>query len=114
MNRSKPTIKIYIDNKEELLLREVMAGMEEEGVPYEVEEWKDLDFPSLCYEASRSSILGVGIGVKKSQFGILISPLPKEYIMFETVNPTAKEARMLGMNAGRAVKKLPFKYKMSI
>lgn len=109
MTRNKPAIKVYTNTQDKNLLQEICAGMEEEGVPFEIEVQENLDFDTLCYSASCDSVLGVGIGIKDELAGIQISPLPKGSNLFQIQNPTYQQARILGMNAARAVKKMPFK-----
>jgi len=109
MIRNKPAIKVYTNTQNKKLLQEICAGMEELGVPFEIEMQENLDFDTLCHNASCDSVLGVGIGIKDELAGIQVSPLPKGSNLFQIQNPTFQQARLLGMNAARAVKKMPFK-----
>lgn len=109
MIKNKPTIKIYYNAKNEILLKEISAGMEEEGVPFEIEEHFDTDLDVLCYQASKASVLGVGIGLGESKVAIHMNPLPMGSKLFDIESPSIKQARILGMNAARAVKRMPFK-----
>lgn len=109
MTRNKPAIKIYTNKQDQKLLQEICAGMEEEGVPFELEVKENLEFDTLCHNASMDSVLGVGIGIQDTLAGIQMTPMPKGSILFQIENPTRNQARILGMNAARAVKKMPFK-----
>lgn len=109
MIKNKPTIKIYINSKNEEMLKEICAGIEEEGVSFEIEERFDMELDVLCYHASKDSVLGVGIGIKESKVAIQMSPLPMGSKLFELDNPNLRQGRILGMNAARAVKRMPFK-----
>lgn len=109
MIRNKPTIKLYANTNDQKIVSEICAGMEEEGVPFEIEIQEGLELVTLCYNASTDSVLGIGIGIKDTQVGIQISPLPRGRVLFQIENPTMQQARILGMNAARAVKKMPFK-----
>ncbi|WP_099466820.1 glycerol dehydratase reactivase beta/small subunit family protein [Konateibacter massiliensis] len=109
MTINKPAIKLYVHSKEEALIKEVCAGMEEEGVPFELEEQQESELDSLSYRAATDSVLGVGIGIRQADVAIQMSPLPKGNNIFKMENPTLKQGRLLGMNAARAVKRMPFK-----
>lgn len=109
MVRIKPSIHLYHDAGDDKLMREICAGMEEEGVPFEIMEYTDFDMDSLCYEASKTSVLGVGIGVIHHMVSIHMNPLPKGTNLFQSEYPTLIQGRLLGMNAARAVKRMPFK-----
>ena len=59
----KPSIFIYTHLADEAILREVCAGVEEEGVFYEITEFPDECMEKLSYKAARDSMLGSGIGI---------------------------------------------------
>lgn len=109
MVRSKPTILIYTNEPEQKILREICAGIEEEGVLFELVAKEAMDFDDLCFESANDSILGSGIGVLRSQVALHIRLLPKGKQLFSMMNPTLAQARCLGANAARAVKRIPFK-----
>lgn len=114
MNKeSKPTVLIYktqnasVDN-----LKEILYGIEEEGIPYSIEDREVDSLDDLAYTASHNSVLSVGIGydgdavalhhynLSKGQNVFKISSLPK----------AAKEVkRSFGSNAARLIKGTPFK-----
>ena len=56
----KPSIFIYTHLADEAILREVCAGVEEEGVFYEITEFPDECMEKLSYKAARDSMLGSG------------------------------------------------------
>lgn len=109
MVRNKPSIHLYHNAGDDKLIKEICAGMEEEGVPFEITEYTDSKVDTLCYEASKISVLGVGIGVVNHMVAIQMSPLPKGKNLFQIDSPTLIQGRLLGMNAARAVKRMPFK-----
>lgn len=109
MIRIKPSIHLYHNAGDDKLIKEICAGMEEEGVPFEITKYTDSDVDMLCYEASKNSVLGVGIGVINYLVAIQMSPLPKGKNLFRIDHPTLIQGRLLGMNAARAVKRMPFK-----
>lgn len=108
MIRNKPSIMLYANSAKDDLLKEICAGMEEEGVPFEIMEYMDTHFDVICYEASKASVLGVGIGVMKDIVAIHLNPLEKGKNLFQMEHPTLEQGRILGMNAARAVKRMPF------
>ena len=89
-------------------LREILLGMEEEGVPYLVDRSAELNPLVLAHEASLRSRLGVGMGVSLDYVVITTEKLPPErpYIADE-LNHNAASDRALGANAARIVKRLP-------
>lgn len=109
MIRNKPSIHLYHNAGDDKLIKEICAGMEEEGVPFEISAYTDSNVDSLCYKASKTSVLGVGIGIIDYLVAIQMSPLPKGKNLFQVNHPTSIQARLLGMNAARAVKRMPFK-----
>ncbi len=104
----KPTILIYVKNPNKSLLQEICAGIEEEGVIYEVipQEYSKLE--DLTYESSNASILGTGIGVSNFEIALSLSSLSKGNYVFRMEAPTTHQARVLGTNAARAVKRKAF------
>lgn len=105
---NKPTIIIYTSEPDEDLLREVCAGIEEEGLLYRaVSHEGDLD--TLAYDAAAESMLGSGIGIMGSRLAMQMQRLPKGKNVFELNLPMFWQCRNLGANSARAVKKMPFK-----
>ena len=91
---NRPTVIIYTRLPDEDLLREICAGIEEEGVLYEVHS-RQGELDDLAFEAAKESMLGSGL------------PLGKN--VFELIDPHFWQCRNLGSNSARAVKKMPFK-----
>lgn len=106
---TRPTILIYVMNPNLNLLKEVCAGMEEEGIYYEVIPKENSDIDSISYESANASILGTGIGMCGSILVLTLNSLPKGKHVFKIVEPSLSQARLLGTNAGRAVKRKAFK-----
>lgn len=105
---NKPSIIIYTDHADRDFLREVCAGIEEEGVLYQVTE-KAGDLDTLSYEAAADSMLGSGIGITENRLAMQMQRLPKGRNVFELIAPTFCQCRNLGANSARTIKKLPFK-----
>lgn len=118
---NKPTILIYAFKPDEDILKEICAGIEEEGVLYEIVIKDPLDIQEkvtltqarivddLSFESAGKSILGSGIGMYQTETALYLSSLPKGKPVFYMKSPSLEQARKLGANAARAVKRMPFK-----
>lgn len=105
---NKPSIIIYCREADEDLLREVCAGIEEEGVLYQVLSHEG-ELDTLAYDAARESMLGSGIGIHGVHLAMQMQRLPKGKNVFELNAPRFWQCRNLGANSARAIKKMPFK-----
>ena len=108
-NESRPTIMVQANTAiTDAQLREVLLGIEEEGVPFELRRDPELNPLTLAHEASIASRLGVGVGVSLDYVVITTEKLPEQrpYIT-GLLNRTAQADRALGANAARIVKRLP-------
>lgn len=106
---NRPSILIFAINPDSKLLKEILAGIEEEGVLYDIikESGKDLD--TLAYEAAGESVLGAGIGILEHRLALTLRNMPKGNNVFQIEKPSLGQGRNLGANAARAVKRMPFK-----
>jgi Dehydratase medium subunit. len=107
-----PSIVIYVNAHfgQEAKLREVAAGIEEEGIP---SSWFVAagDAVALAHRGASESRLGVGIGISTDSLSVHYHKLPGDKPLFALPaanNPVAW--RQLGNNAARLVKGTPFKY----
>lgn len=105
MNR-QPVIIIYYD-KDSRLLKEVKAGIEEESVFYEIIENQGLTCEDLAKEASSTSVLGIGIGIRHKQIILSVEKISGPLIKIPHAD--LKEARRIGCNGARYAKGLPLK-----
>ena len=105
----KPSIFIYTHQADPAVLKEVCAGIEEEGVFYDTTEFPDECMEKLAYKAARDSMLGSGIGISGRRIAMQMERLPKGKNVFELNDPRFWQCRNLGSNSARAVKKMPFK-----
>jgi hypothetical protein len=88
-------------------LREVTAGLEEEGVPWRLEECGRGTAVELAFGAARASTLGVGLGVDaEGAVSVHHAKLPAAR---PVATGAAERARVLGHNAARLVVGIPFK-----
>lgn len=109
MIAKKPTIMIYTARPDEGVLREVCAGIEEEGVLYEVVAALTGDPAVLAYAASDASMLGSGVAVCGATVALHIKGMEKGRSMLLYENATGERAREAGANSARVIKRLPFK-----
>ncbi|MDQ0379180.1 glycerol dehydratase reactivase beta/small subunit family protein [Amycolatopsis thermophila] len=86
-------------------LREIRAGMEEEGVPVLVEEVSEGDAVALAFAAARLSSLDVGVGVADS---VCVHHAKRPSGSPVLTGPLGR-ARVLGHNAARLVVGIPLK-----
>lgn len=111
-DRIKPCIIIHVYNHPTSgqKVREVQAGMEEEGIPCSIIESHEKDVATLAYQAACTSKLGVGVGISSDGLSIQYDKLPaKEPLFLLTTPGTPSDWRMFGYNAARLVKGIPFK-----
>ena len=109
MIAKKPTIMIYTARPDEALLREVCAGIEEEGVLYEIVPALAGDATVLAAAASDASMLGSGVAVCGRTLALHIKGMEKGRTVLSYADATATEARDTGANSARVIKRLPFK-----
>ncbi len=109
MVAKRPSIYIYIDNPDQELLREICAGIEEEGVFYEIIDRAGEELKELTWNAANDSMLGSGVGIKGSNVAFMIrGQKPGQFIDYYAY-PSREESRRIGANSARAIKKCPFK-----
>lgn len=109
----QPAILISLSGKHhQEALSEVMFGIEEEGIPYRLEEIKKEDVLNAAYDAARRSDLSVGLSCDQESIVVHFRNLPMEYPLFSLSRYHLKDKqilRSLGSNAARLVKRTPFK-----
>ncbi len=112
MDMEIPAIRIFFSpNIEEAIFREILYGIEEETVPFIMEKTDKDSAHQLGYEAAQGSRLGVGIGIGSNQLVVLhYERLNKDKPLFQiNLNDHPANLRVLGSNAARLVKGMPFK-----
>ena len=108
MSNSKPAIRIYAHHADLAILDEICAGIEEEGVLYEVYQKEISDIDALAYEAANDSILGSGIGVVNQTAALQMRSVPRGKNIFSCKNEQKSRYRNLGINSAKVVKRRPF------
>lgn len=112
MINSKPVIKVFFDQNKlkETDIQEVLWGIEEEGIPYEIFPVNIENAVDSGYKASVESSLGVGIGIDEKTIVLHYKKLKKDSPLFIIKrNSDSTKIRSLGANAARLVVKMPFK-----
>lgn len=109
MIAKKPTILIYTARPDAALLREICAGIEEEGVLYEVVPATVGEASVLASAASDASMLGSGLALCERTIALHIKGMARGRSVLTYENATAVQARDAGANSARVIKKLPFK-----
>jgi hypothetical protein len=113
MLAKKPEIVILEDRADQGILREICAGIEEEGLFYRIEKTEVVMDPGmLAHKAAEESILGAGIGIVLSHAVLTFDKLPAEHPLFQLEEKDLMKgrsrARALGKNAARLVRRQPF------
>lgn len=112
IEQERPTVKVFLapNHGREETLRQLLYGIEEEGIPYDVAEGKGGDAVALAWDASRQSRLEVGLGLSSEKLVLHFGKLEANQPLFViSARSPVNEVRAMGANAARLVKKLPFK-----
>lgn len=105
----RPSIFIYTHEADPDILKEVCAGIEEEGIFFDISEFPDECMEKLAYKAARDSMLGSGIGIFGTAVCLKMKGLEKGKNVESHIHPSRSQCRNIGSNSARAIKKLPFK-----
>ncbi|WP_027623217.1 glycerol dehydratase reactivase beta/small subunit family protein [Clostridium lundense] len=113
INSEKPSINIYVNNGDKSLLTEILAGIEEEGLPFEIfyKDFKKEDLIKGGYTASQESRMGIGIGMYERTIVMHYNKLKESEPIFygELSFYEREKSRRIGCNAARLYKIMPFK-----
>ncbi len=107
----KRSVKVYYDcdNLKERDFVSILLGIEEEGIPYEVQGVHESNVLELAYNASLDSRLGVGVGVSKEGVVLQYEKLKKDAPLFRIKLYQTDMFWNIGANAARLVKRVPFR-----
>lgn len=108
----RPTIVIGLNNQSPSAadqLRPLLNGIEEEQIPVAMREIAVADVVSRAYQAALSSKLDVGIAYDGDNYIVHYKNLPEKKPLFNFNISDDKKLRILGANAARLVKGIPFK-----
>lgn len=104
MKGIKPTIMIKAHNPNPKALKEILAGIEEEGMLYTLtEEQSQMSSHTLAREAANMSQLQVGIGLNDQTAALCVHKV-MDILLFDT----SVDFRLIGQNASKYVKGNPF------
>lgn len=109
MIAKKPTIMIYTARPDAALLREICAGIEEEGVLFEITAAIAGEATVLAAAASEASVLGIGVALCGNTIALHIKGMERGRSVLRYDNATQTQARDAGANSARVIKRLPFK-----
>ena len=108
---TRPSVKVFYDcdHLSEADFVGVLLGIEEEGIPYDIQAEHYADVLELAHNASLDSRLGVGVGISKEGVVLQYEKLDKAAPLFKIKFYQHEQFRNLGSNAARLVKKMPFR-----
>jgi len=110
--RKKPAIYVRALQNDAPILKQILYGMEEEGIPFQLKEVQSSNVINESYQASMESPLLVGVAYLNDQVVIHYRSLPLKQPIFNETRLASKDKkflRALGANAARLVKGIPFK-----
>jgi hypothetical protein len=107
----RPTVRLLMTQAEGVDLQAVFCGLEEEGIPVDVQEVPRGQAVALAKEAAHMSPLNVGLGVNGVERTLVLHhrDLPAERPLFALAlgEASVSELRRMGINAARLVKGEP-------
>lgn len=107
-----PAIHVYYSSvlNDPSFFNQLLYGIEEEGIPFILREKEQESAVELGFQAALDSRLDVGIGIGKDKEMVLhYAKLEKDHPLFRTTSENAYCQNVLGANAARLVKGVPFK-----
>src|SRR5579863_3482229 len=107
----RPAVSVLTVRGGTVDLQPVYWGMEEEGIPFEVEECPSGEAVGVAKEAAHMSPLNVGIGVDGAKGTVVLHhrdlPADQPLFVLNLREVGSAELRRLGINAARLVKSEP-------
>jgi len=109
----RPSIYICSNNPEEFLLKEIAAGIEEEGLPYLIKDknFNKGDIVKEAYICAQESRIGIAVGIFQNNIVLHYNKLKEDKPLFNinVEDGEKSKARFIGCNAARLYKVMPFK-----
>ncbi|MDO4621867.1 MAG: glycerol dehydratase reactivase beta/small subunit family protein [Eubacteriales bacterium] len=105
----RPSIFIYVNQPDPEFLKQILAGIEEEGISSEVFDREETDTGLLAFEAARDSMMGSGIGICGVDIAMQMRGRKRGDNVQQYHMPTYEECRITGTNSARVIKKLSLK-----
>lgn len=109
MVMNKPTIFIYTNQPDRAVLKEICAGIEEEGIFFEIFEKSPGEVNELAWQAAQDSMLGSGVGISGMDAAFSMRGLKEKRCVEIYFNPGREQCRRLGGNSARAIKRQPLR-----
>lgn len=109
MVMNRPTIFIYTNQPDRAVLKEICAGIEEEGIFFEIFEQGPGELNHLAWQAAQDSMLGSGVGVCGMDAAFSMRGLKEKRCVEIYFNPGREQCRRLGGNSARAIKRQPLR-----
>lgn len=117
MSKDKNSLNRYLiciycneEIKGHKLVDQIGYGIEEEGIPFKIYFKEENSVHNLAYNAAQQSKLGIGIGVDSNKNIVLqMEKLKKRNPIFDKKIENFDQAKIMGVNAARLEKKIPFK-----
>lgn len=110
-DKHRPAVWVLLSRANAADLQPVFWGLEEEGIPAEVEEWSQGDAIALAKEAAHMSPLNVGIAVDGVKADLVLHhrdlPAGQPMFVLNLREIDSRKLRRLGVNAARLVKGEP-------
>ena len=94
------------------MLLPLFNGLEEEGIPWSTNLIEGYDDVRMASDAAQTSVLAVGIGVSPDAVTLTYKNImPPHYVFrLHSYSCHAESLRLLGCNAARLVKGIPFSF----
>lgn len=113
-NVEKPAIFVIASNAEKAVVKELLAGIEEEGIPYDVKNitFNESSVLKYLHEACQKSRMGIAVAIINNRVILQHNKLRQEKPLLDiNLNFYDKEekARTIGANAARLYKVMPLK-----
>ena len=97
----------YCTDLEPKHLTDILCGIEEEGIPFELFKVDQQDTREAGSEAARSSRLGVGLGINRQMITLHHEKTGTRPLFIEQWGDS-KALRRIGANSARLIKGIPF------
>ncbi len=107
----RPSIIVGVENGTTIPdeIKPLFNGIEEEQIPVAVREIDVDDVINRAYQSALASRLSVGIAFQGNHFIVHYKNLKADHPLFNEVIDDRNQLRVLGANAARLVKGIPFK-----
>jgi hypothetical protein len=107
----RPAVRLLVLRAKDIDLQPVFWGLEEEGIPFELQEAAQGNAVALAKEAAHMSPLNVGIAVSGAEQAIVLHhrdlPADQPLFVINLRSAALRDLRRLGINAARLVKAEP-------